>query len=48
MTQSEISIGGRSMPKLRFADNIDLIAGSESELQSLIEYLEVLYHFVCK
>lgn len=33
--QSTISIGGRSLSNLRFADDIDLIAGSNEELQEL-------------
>ena len=37
---SSIAIGGRKINNLRFADDIDLIAGSESELQSLTDSLE--------
>ena len=37
---SSISIGGRTFNNLRFADDIDLIAGSESELQTIIDALE--------
>ena len=37
---SSISIGGRKFNNLRFADNIDLIAGSESELQTITDALE--------
>ena len=32
---STISIGGRNLSNLRFADDIDLIAGSNDELQTL-------------
>ena len=38
---SSISIGGRKFNNLRFADNIDLIAGSESELQTITDALEI-------
>ena len=38
--QSTISIGGRSIPNLRFADDIELLAGSESEFQALTDSLE--------
>ena len=37
---SIISIGGRQFNNLRFADNIDIIAGSESELQTTTDALE--------
>ena len=37
---SSISIGGRTFNNLRFADDIDLIAGSESELQTITDALE--------
>ena len=36
---STISIGGRKISKLRFADDIDLIAGSNTELQDLTNRL---------
>ena len=36
---STISIGGRTLSNLRFADDIDLMAGSNSELQSLTNRL---------
>ena len=32
--ESSIKIGGRPISNLRFADDIDLLAGSEAELQS--------------
>ena len=35
-----MSIGGRPLSNLRFADDIDLQGGSEEELQQLIERLE--------
>ena len=38
--ESTIKIGGRSISNLRFADDIDLIAGSENELQDLTTRLE--------
>ena len=37
---SSIAIGGRKINNLRFADDIDLIAGSESELQILTNSIE--------
>ena len=37
---SSISIGGRKFYNLRFSDDIDLIAGSESELQTITDALE--------
>ena len=37
---SSISIGGKKFNNLRFADDIDLIAGSESELQTITDALE--------
>ena len=36
---STISIGGRNLSNLRFADDIDLIAGSNDELQTLTNKL---------
>ena len=38
--QGSISIGGRNITNLRFADDIDGLAGSESELASLVGKLE--------
>ncbi len=35
-----ISIGGRPLCNLRFADNIDLMGGSEAELQDLTTRME--------
>jgi hypothetical protein len=40
--ESSISIGGRHVNNLRFVDDIDLIAGSESELQELTTKLETV------
>ena len=37
--QTSISIGGRPMCNLRFADDIDLMGGSNGELQDLINRL---------
>ena len=37
---SSISIGGSKFNNLRFADDIDLIVGSESELQTITDALE--------
>jgi len=37
--QSTITIGGRVVSNLRFADDIDLLAGSHTELQSLTDSL---------
>ena len=38
--QSTVSIGGRTISNLRFADDIDGLAGSELELASLVERLD--------
>ena len=37
---STISIGGRSITNLRFADDIDRVAGTEQELASLVKRLD--------
>jgi len=37
--ESTITIGGRPITNLRFADDIDLIAGEEAELTGLLEKL---------
>ena len=37
--QTSISIGGRPLCNLRFADDIDLLAGSNKELQDLTDTL---------
>jgi len=37
--EGSVSIGGRTITNLRFADDIDGIAGSEKELASLTEHL---------
>ncbi|PVD27098.1 hypothetical protein C0Q70_12249 [Pomacea canaliculata] len=38
--QTSVSIGGRPISNLRFADDIDLMAGSNSGLQSLTDKLD--------
>ena len=35
-----VSIGGRTITNLHFADNIDGLAGEEEELANLVERLE--------
>ena len=35
-----VSIGGRTITKLRFADDIDGLAGEEEELTNLVERLD--------
>ena len=35
-----VSIGGRTIPNLRFADDIDGLAGKEEELASLMKQLD--------
>ena len=35
-----VSIGGRTITNLRFADDIDTLAGEEEELAKLVERLE--------
>ncbi|GFO32047.1 endonuclease-reverse transcriptase [Plakobranchus ocellatus] len=35
-----VSIGGRPITNLRFADDIDVLAGNECELASLVEQLD--------
>ena len=37
---SSVSIGGRPLCNLQFAGSIDLLGGSEEELQQLVERLE--------
>ena len=39
--QSSVSVGGRLLCNLRFADDIALLGGSEEELQQLTERLEM-------
>ena len=36
----KVSIGGRSITKLRFADDIDALAEKEEELEALVESLD--------
>ena len=38
--ESTVSIGGRPISNLRFADDIDALAGSETELRDLVEKLD--------
>ena len=38
--ESTVSIGGRTITKLRFADDIDGLAGEEEELENLVERLD--------
>ena len=37
--ESFVSIGGRTVTNLRFADSIDGLAGEEEELANLVEHL---------
>ena len=37
--EGTVSIGGRTITKLRFADDIDGLAGEEEELANLVERL---------
>ena len=38
--ESFVSIGGRTVTNLRFADDIDGLAGEEEELANLVECLD--------
>ena len=38
--EGTVSIGGRTITNLRFADDIDTLAGEEEELAKLVERLE--------
>ena len=38
--EGTVSIGGRSITNLRFADDIDGVAGEEEELANLVERLD--------
>ena len=38
--EGTVSIGGRAITDLRFADDIDSLAGEEEELAKLIEHLD--------
>ena len=38
--EATVSIGGRTVTNLRFADDIDGLAGKEEELAKLIEHLD--------
>ena len=37
----KVSIGGRNITNLRFADDIDALAGEEQELEALVESLDI-------
>ena len=38
--EGTVSIGGRAITNLRFADDIDCLAGEEEELANLVERLD--------
>ena len=38
--EGTVSIGGRKITNLRFADDIDVLAGEEEELANLVEHLD--------
>ena len=38
--ESTVSVGGRAITNLRFADDIDGVAGEEGELANLVEHLD--------
>ena len=38
--EGTVSIGGRAITDLRFADDIDSLAGEEEELANLVEHLD--------
>ena len=38
--EGTVSIGGRTITNLRFADDIDGLAGEEEELANLVEHLD--------
>lgn len=38
--QGAVSIGGRTITNLRFADDIDGLAGSEQKLENLVRQLD--------
>ena len=38
--EDHVSIGGRTITNLRFADDIDGLAGEEEELAKLVEHLD--------
>ena len=40
MKKGTVSIGGRTITNLRFADDIDGLAGEEEELANLVERLD--------
>ena len=38
--EGTVSIGGRTINKLRFPDDVDGLAGEEEELENLVEHLD--------
>ena len=38
--EGTVSIGGRTITNLRFADDIDSLAGEEEEVANLVEHLD--------
>ena len=42
--EDTVSIGGRTITNLRFADNIDGLAGEEEKLPKLVEHLDKVFH----
>ena len=40
----KVSIGGRNITNLRFADDIDALAEEEQELEALVESIHVISH----
>ena len=40
--EGKVSIGGRNITNLRFADDIDAVAEEEQELEALVESLDKL------
>ena len=44
--EGTVSIGGRTITNLRFADNINDLAGKEEELAKLVEHLNKAFHIL--
>ena len=42
--EGTVSIGGRTITNLRFADDIDGLAGEEEKLAKLVEHLDKVFH----
>ena len=38
--EATVNIGGRTITNLRFADDIDGLAGEEEELEEIVEHLD--------